>query len=213
MGALAAEVGHELQGPVNLLLSVALRAERKEPLDDEDAASLREELARLRRLSARLRELARVGGRKEPTSLKRLLELGCDAAGVDARDAAFAIEDGGADAQGLTCDRELLGLALGELLQNALEARRSRAGVRVVLGERAGFCVWDDGLGFTLAFEQALTWGVSTRAGGAGLGLSLALRAARAHGLSLECRAESGRTEVWLMIPHRELSPGAKESA
>jgi len=99
-----------------------------------------------------------------------------------------------------------LSQALGELIDNALEARTERAGVRFRLGDTPGFCVWDDGPGFEIAAERALAWGVTTRPAAAGLGLTLALRMARAHGFNLELRRAPPLTEAWLLIPARELA-------
>ena len=56
-----------------------------------------------------------------------------------------------------------------------------------------------------MASERALKWGVSTKPGAAGMGLTLALRIARAHGFSLELDRNSGRTQAWLVIPSRAI--------
>lgn len=210
---MAAELGHELQGPLNLFRSMAERVERGEALDGEDAASLREEVERLSRLSGRLRQLSRSSTHKRSTSLRELLELAGAATAVPTGTPGLIVEADGASEHAISCDRELLGLALAELCSNALDARRDHAGVRLVLGDGAGIVIWDDGPGFIEPFEHALGWGISTRPGRSGLGLTLALRAARAHGLTLECRRRAEQTEVWLMIPRRQLVPSAKESA
>lgn len=212
LGALAAELGHEVQGPLNLFRSTVERVEQGAALDGEDVASLREELERLARLSARLRQLARPAAPKQPTSLGELIELGLAATSVPAGSPPLLVDAGAAGDFVIACDRELLALALAELCTNALEARQSQAGLRFAPGERVAIVVWDDGPGFSEPFEEALAWGRSTRSGRAGIGLTLALRAARAHGFTLECR-RARQTEVWLMIPHRVLAPSAKETA
>lgn len=209
LGALAAELGHDLQGPLNLFRLALDRVERGHPLDHEDLEGLREELERLARLNGRLRGLARERREKSQASLDELLELAL----VFTADTADLRVESTACAQSISCDAELVALALSELLKNALEAKASEAGVQLVLGERTGYCVWDDGPGFSSAFEEQLAWGVSTRPGAAGLGLTLALRAAKAHGLTLESRRQAARTEVWLLIPQPELSPRALEAS
>ena len=93
-----------------------------------------------------------------------------------------------------------------ELIENAVEARRAQAGVRFEQGAKPGFCVWDDGAGFEVAEEAALAWGVTTRPSATGLGLTVALRAARAHGFALELRRAPPYTEAWLLLPAREIS-------
>lgn len=107
------------------------------------------------------------------------------------------------------CDKELLGQALRELCDNALEAKATRAGVRFQAGPAAGFCVWDDGPGFSLDVQRALAWGVTTRPQAAGLGLTVALRAARAHGFDLELRRAGELTEAWVLIPARAWTRGS----
>jgi signal transduction histidine kinase len=198
---LTAELGHELQGPLNLFRLNAERLSRGETLDEEDLALLGEELARMSRLSARLRELSRVGAPKTICTPRQLLEL--TLAGSTSE---LEIEIEPRDDVSLVCDSRLLSQALRELCDNAVEAKEKRAGVRFEAGTSPGFCVWDDGPGFALSTEAALSWGVTTRPFASGLGLTLALRAARAHGFDLELRRTASRTEAWVLIPERELS-------
>ena len=105
----------------------------------------------------------------------------------------------------LACDPALLSQALKELIDNALAAKATHAGVRFEQGATFGFCVWDDGAGFELGVDAALAWGATTQPSAAGLGLTVALRAARAHGFSLELRRAPPYTEAWLLVPAREL--------
>jgi hypothetical protein len=88
-------------------------------------------------------------------------------------------------------------------LHNAFAAKTSRLGIRF---ERAGFCVWDDGDGLALPVRAALDWGGTTHPDAAGLGLTVALRAARAHGFELDLQREGSLTECWLRVPPRSLS-------
>ncbi len=207
-GALAAELGHDLQGPFNLFRLTTDRLARGDVLDDEDVLLLREELDRLSRLSARLRELAQTPLQKELCTPRQLVDLvlaeRADCAELEI-DASIAGAGGDAGEPALVCDPRLLTRALGELVDNALEARSERAGVRFSVGATIGFCVWDDGPGFEVAAEKSLAWGVSTRPAAAGLGLTVALRVARAHGFNLELRRVPPLTEAWLLIPAREL--------
>lgn len=204
VAALAAELGHELSGSLNLFRLNADRLAQGDLLDPEDVALLGEELERLSRLSARLRELSRVSGASSAWAPRELL-----AQALAERAAELEIDV--ADDRSLlcVCDPDLLGQALRELCDNALEAKATRAGVRFQAGPVAGFCVWDDGPGFALAVERALAWGVTTRPRAAGLGLTVALRAARAHGFDLELRRAGERTEAWVLIPARAWTRGA----
>lgn len=200
--ALAAELGHDLQNPLNLLRASADRASSGQQLDAEDLAALVEAVDGLRGMSARLRELARSSFAPELVSVQ---ELGRRA--LAGRDPACCTLELAADAPELRCDARLLGAALAALLDNALAAKASRAGLRFVTGPRAGFCVWDDGAGFALPPADAQRWGVSTRAGACGLGLVVAQRAARAHGFWLELRREHNLTETWILLENGAPQP------
>lgn len=198
LGALAAELGHDLQGPINLFRSTTERLERGEPLDAEDASLLREELERLSRLNARLRALSTVALKREPHAPEQLLAQALSA-GLAPPPPALELELSAAGDFEIQGDAALLARALRELVDNALEARRERAGVRFERREPC-FCVWDDGDGFEIEPSAALRFGVSTRPGAAGIGLTLALRAARAHGFRLEFRRSAGLTEARLSV-------------
>jgi signal transduction histidine kinase len=197
VAALAAELGHQLQGPLNLFRLSAERLAQGDVLDQEDLTLLGEELARMSRLSGRLRELARVSGPQSACTPRELTALALVELGAE-----LEIDVG--DDVSLVCDPVLLGHALRELCENALEAKASRAGVR--FDASAGFCVWDDGPGLSLGAERSLAWGETTRPCAAGLGLSVALRAARAHGFDLELRRSAERTEAWVLVPARALT-------
>ena len=200
-GALAAELGHDLQGPLNLFRLTTERLARGEALDEEDVSLLQEELARLGQLNGRLRELAKTSMHRVACSPREVTTLA-----LGGRQTGSELEVDVTDAVSFQCDPQLLGQALGELIDNAVEARAARAGVRFELGSAPGFCVWDDGEGFSIGTSSAQAWGVTTRPGAAGLGLTFALRAARAHGFNLELRRVAPRTEAWLLIPIAELS-------
>jgi signal transduction histidine kinase len=200
---LAAELGHDLQGPFNLFRLATDRLERGEALDGEDVSLLREELERLSRLTARLRLLAHTPLQKVACTPRELLELTLARPGRRSEVEVEIDTNPSLEQPSFVCDPELLSQALGELIDNALEARAQRAGVRLSAGAAPGFCVWDDGPGFEVATEKLLGWGVTTRTGAAGLGLTLALRMARAHGFNLELRRVASLTEAWLLLPAR----------
>jgi signal transduction histidine kinase len=204
-GALAAELGHDLQGPLNLFRLMTDRLERGQALDAEDAALLREELGRLSGLSARLRELGRVPLSRGLHTPRQLVELALALAPAlpASGGPGFRHELGGSEALSVSCDGALLARAIRELLDNALEARHERAGARWESAHGPCLVVWDDGEGFSVDPGKAARFGNTTRVGAAGLGLSVALRAARAHGLRLEFARTEGLTEVrlWFVAP------------
>jgi signal transduction histidine kinase len=199
LAALAAELGHELQGPINLFRLTKDRLARGEHLDDDDVSMLGEELDRLSRLSGRLRDLARGSLRKQAYSPREIVEAALSGTALEI--GAVELDLDSSPALAITCDLTVIAQAVRELLDNALLARTARAGVRMRAGDDAGLCVWDDGPGFELDATQAMSWGVTTRPLAAGLGLTLALRAARAHGFGLELCRNPPLTEAWLRIP------------
>lgn len=202
LAALAAELGHDLQGPANLFRLMSERAKAGESFDDEDLSLLSEELERLSQIGSRLRALAQT-----PVRRARCSALEVAQAALQHR-VGLELELHDAAASTVHCDQELLALALAELLDNARAASTASVGLRFAASGQSGFCVWDDGPGFMLEPTSALGWGVTTKAGAAGLGLTLALRAARAHGFNLEIVRQGSRTEVWLLIPAREIETG-----
>ena len=204
VGALAAELGHDLQSALNLFRLSLDRLTRGQALDQEDLSLLGEELERLGQLNGRLRGLARASAslQKVPCRPRQVIDLALEGASFE----GLTVEASEQVAITFACDPQVLAQALRELLANAVEARQSHAGVRFEHGATPGFCVWDDGAGFELPPEAALAWGVTTRPAAVGLGLTVALRAARAHGFNLELRRVPPYTEAWLLVPARELS-------
>jgi signal transduction histidine kinase len=185
------------------------RLARGSTLDDEDLSLLDEELGRLGRLSARLRGLAQTSLELGVASPRAIVESALASPPPKLGAGALELALEAPAPVGVTCDLELVAGAVRELIDNALEARKLRAGVRFQAGPVAGFCVWDDGDGLEIDASRAMSWGVTTRPLAAGIGLTLALRAARAHGFTLELRREAGLTEAWLLIPARALRDAA----
>jgi signal transduction histidine kinase len=138
--------------------------------------------------------------RKAPRSPREVVEAALRADPIPTDTSSLELELEATPTLSISCDLSLLAQALRELIDNALESRAARAGVRFRTAEPMGWCVWDDGPGFELDPTQAMSWGVTTRPGAAGLGLTLALRAARAHGFSLELRRSAELTEAWLLV-------------
>lgn len=213
LGALAAELGHELQGPMNLFRLARERLARGAALEEEDLSLLDEELGRLGRLTSRLRTLAHGTLVLRPTAPRPLVDAALASPPLGLEDGLLELELETIPSVAITCDTELLARGVRELIDNALQARSRRAGVRFEAGATPGLCVWDDGAGLELEVERAMAWGVTTRPPAAGIGLTVALRAARVHGFTLElCRAGS-RTEAWLRMPARALGATSSEAA
>ncbi|MDF3068671.1 MAG: Sensor protein of zinc sigma-54-dependent two-component system [Polyangiaceae bacterium] len=182
---------------MNVFRLITERLGRGQPLDAEDTALLREELDRLSGMGKRLRELSRWSLTRTEHTPRHLLELALASSPALSAD-RLELDVGAPEGVRIACDASLIGRALRELLDNALEARSHRAGARWEQGEEPCLCVWDDGDGFALEPGQAARFGVTTRAEAAGLGLTLAVRAVRAHGFRLEFSRTEGRTEARL---------------
>jgi nitrogen fixation/metabolism regulation signal transduction histidine kinase len=104
-------------------------------------------------------------------------------------------------------DADLLEQALINLLHNAAEAVRGQPGARigVICGLEAGLCfidVADNGPGLThAAREQLFVPFFTTKAGGSGIGLSLARRIALYHGGQITVRSNPQGSVFRLTLP------------
>jgi two-component system nitrogen regulation sensor histidine kinase NtrY len=104
-------------------------------------------------------------------------------------------------------DPDLLEQALINLLHNAAEAVRGRPGARIEVscGLETGLCfidVADNGPGLTAAArEQIFVPFFTTRAGGSGVGLSLARRIALCHGGQITVRSSPQGSVFRLTLP------------
>jgi two-component system nitrogen regulation sensor histidine kinase NtrY len=104
-------------------------------------------------------------------------------------------------------DPDLLEQALINLLHNAAEAVRGRPGARIEVscGLETGLCfidVADNGPGLTAAArEQIFVPFFTTRAGGSGIGLSLARRIALCHGGQITVRSSPQGSVFRLTLP------------
>lgn len=204
--ALAAELGHEIQGGLGFFRLMAERLREGKQLDAEELAALTEELERFSLLSGRLRDLARTPLARSEHTPRAICEAACrlTAPTADPLPLELAIEV--EDDVRISCDLDVLARGLAALIDNALEAKATRAGVTVSADDHgARFCVWDDGSGFEPGIERALSWGATTRPGAVGLGLTLALRSARAHGFSLEFERDDAQTRALLLVPARDV--------
>jgi signal transduction histidine kinase len=194
VGALAATLGHELQAPLNLFRLLVEQLERGAVPDAEDVGLLREELEHLIALNRRLRTLANPPRADGVLSLREWVERA--AAGVQI-ESATGLEIGALPELRLAGDPQLLVVALTELFENALEHRRAGAGVYYRAPE---LVVWDDGPGFGMTLGEAQAFGTRTGRAAAGLGLLLAQRAFRSHGLSLSMSRLEARTELSIVL-------------
>jgi two-component system, OmpR family, sensor kinase len=204
------DASHELRTPL-ALLQAELEIARRQPRSKEELelalASAAEETDRLVRLSEDLLVLARsdqgrLTVRREPVEVEVLLDDVARRFG--GRVAVEATENGFV----LVGDRDRLGQALGNLVDNALRHGGGAATLRAIAENGAvELHVRDEGPGFPEeflphAFERFSRPDEARSGGGAGLGLALAQAIAEAHGGSAGAANRSARgADVWLSLP------------
>jgi signal transduction histidine kinase len=213
-------MAHEARGPLN---AIAIHAElveaRAGKLGAEEAASIRRSLevmrAEVERIDAILGEYLRHVGPRETKrrsapvdevllAATRRMRRAAAARGVELRLEPPAERSA---RRAWPIDADAIGIALDELLANALDA--SRPGGAITLraqanGEGGTIEVTDDGEGMAPEMrKRAFGIGVTTRAGRAGLGLSLAKQIVKGHGGSIAALSDGpGRgTVVRIELP------------
>jgi signal transduction histidine kinase len=182
----------------------------------EVIGSMLEEVSRLTRLVDTLLLLSRADSGHLPlhTAPVRLLELATESAAlleILAEEKKQRVEVEGEQALTVTADRLILRQAFVALIHNAVKYSPSEATIRVLVQSKNGrplVEVHDNGPGIpsehqTKIFERfyRVDQARTRDQGGAGLGLSIAEWAVRAHGGTIELESESGmgcNFRVWL---------------
>jgi signal transduction histidine kinase len=205
-----ADASHELRTPLALLRAELELAQRQPRTREELEAALGSasaETERLVRLAEDLLVLARsdqgrLAVRREPVPVAALLD---DVAG---RFGARAEVSPAPNGLLLTGDRDRLGQALGNLVDNALRHGGGAATLSAVAEDgTVELHVLDEGPGFPpeylpRAFERFSRPDEARSGGGAGLGLAIAQAIAAAHGGSAGAANRDARgADVWLSIP------------
>ena len=196
-----ANVSHELKTPIGAL---ALLAEAVgEAADDPEAVSrfsgrMHTEAERLTRLVQQIIELSRLQGADlpdegAPVDLDQVVEKAVDRSGVDAQDKGVRLVRSGQHGLWVRGDADQLGLALGNLVENAVAY--SAEGTTVVVSTKRDesgtvqVTVTDRGIGIAAhelerIFERfyRVDPARARSTGGTGLGLSIVKHVAASHG-------------------------------
>jgi two-component system, NtrC family, sensor histidine kinase HydH len=208
--AVCGEISHELKNPLATLRGLVelMALDAPTPRNGERLAVLLREAVRMQSSLDELLNLARplsplhlspvdlAALRAEVCSLHEGL---CAAAGVELAAPALS-----GTARVVRGDRRKLRQVLVNLVQNAVEASAPGATVTVNVraeGERAAVEVEDEGAGIEPAVgERAFVPGVTTKANGNGLGLTIARAIARQHGGDVVLRSRSPRGCVAALV-------------
>ena len=209
-----ADASHELRTPLATIAGYTELARRRPETTGTALDKVETESGRMTGLVEDLLLLARLdSGRpleREPVDLSRLLLEAVDDARVVDADHQWRLSLPDAPLS-VTGDAARLHQAVTNLLANARKYTPAGSTVTVT-GTTEGFTVHDDGPGFSpelaaRAFERFTRGDAArTRAGGAGLGLSLVEAIVAAHGGTVALTSAPGDTTITVALPG--LSPG-----
>jgi two-component system, OmpR family, sensor kinase len=204
-----ADASHELRTPLATIAGYTELARRRPETTGTALAKVETESARMTALVEDLLLLARLdSGRpleREPVDLSRLLLEAVNDARVVDPDHQWRLSLPDAPLS-VTGDAARLHQVVTNLLTNARKYTPEGSTVTVT-ATPSGFTVHDDGPGFSpelapRAFERFVRGDVArTRAGGAGLGLSLVEAIVAAHGGTVALASAPGDTTVTVTLP------------
>jgi signal transduction histidine kinase len=208
-----AELSHELRTPLARVVAEADLALRRERAPADYREALRIIRTSAEQLGSTFETLIAVtrtsaGARGGTSDLHAAAERAVDAARDAAGDGMTIVAHDGVPSLRAGVDGDIVERILAPLLENACRYGHSRVDVEVLGGGgSARLLVRDDGPGVSAEeadhiFEPGVRGGAAgCHGGGAGLGLSLARRLARAAGGDVRCRPGAGRGEFEVTLP------------
>jgi signal transduction histidine kinase len=202
LGQLTAGLAHELRNPLGTIkasseMLMKPMAKARPALMDEMAGNISSEVDRMNGLVASFLDFARpLAIRPEPADLRHVLnDVARDQAQL-ARSRAVTLAVEANEPMICSFDRDLLRLALSNLVQNAIQA--SAAGKRVelaasIVNGKLRITVTDNGEGIQPEhLENIFNPFFTTKPQGVGLGLALVAKIVDEHGGSIDVKSEPG---------------------
>ena len=188
-GELTAGIVHEVRNGLSTILGHARLLEGA-AASAESARAIREECETLETVVRRFMEFVRREDlRAAPFSLRRLLGRVVARESRSRQGAAVSLDAAPAPDDTLVGDEELLERAFENLVRNAREAAGPGGRVSVTVEAEGGqrrIKIADNGPGLAVGIRDELRPFVTTKPGGLGLGLAIALKMVRLHGGTLE---------------------------
>jgi signal transduction histidine kinase len=210
LGEAAAVMAHEVRNPVGSImnaLALLRHPKRTQPTDDALLGIISEEVARLEHLVAQLLDLGRpLSPRPITVAAESLVESAARVLETRNELGGRPLELPESSSSEAWVDPDLVGLALVNVLRNAVQStpESARIRVRVEPSDDMVRCVVEDaGQGFAEEVRERLGQPfVTTRATGTGMGLAVVRRIMEASGgrFAVE-RSELGGARVTLELP------------
>ena len=208
----SASVAHELNNPLQGILTVLASLHRRAELSDEDRQLLEaalNESRRMRQLLRSLQEFARPSaGRRVVMDVHAILDGLLLLLAPDLERARITVQrDYGADLPRILADSDRIALMFESLVVNAIEACQGRGGTLTVAtrrqGDRVSVAFTDTGVGMDEA-EQAQIfqpfYTTKSAVKGTGLGLPVSHGIVRSHGGEIQVRSRPGQGATFTVI-------------
>ena len=208
----SASVAHELNNPLQGILTVLGSLHRRAELSDEDRQLLEAALGesrRMRQLLRSLQEFARPSaGRRVVMDVHATLDGLLLLLAPDLERARISVQrDYGPDLPRILADSDRIALMFESLVVNAIEACQGRGGTLTITtrrqGERVSVAFTDTGVGMDEA-EQAQIfqpfYTTKPAVKGTGLGLPVSHGIVRSHGGEIQVRSRPGQGATFTVI-------------
>ena len=212
LGRFSASVAHELNNPLQGILTVLGSLQRRAELSDEDRQLLEAALGEGRRMGQLLRSLQEFArpsaGRRVVMDVQATLDGLLLMLAPDLERAGIAVRrDDSTDLPRILADSDRIVLVFESLVVNAIEACQGRGGTLTVTtrrqGDRVSVAFTDTGVGMDEA-EQAQIfqpfYTTKPAVKGTGLGLPVSHGIVRSHGGEIQVRSRPGQGATFTVI-------------